>query len=313
MSTQSAITTLLILLATGLLAIGLATRQSSVTVATEPLPSAAEAEPVVSPSSPLASRPAPGYPLQRTLRYRYSISNPRTSTVRDARFWVTVPLAHTASQRLKSVAASLPFTEQIDAQGRQILRFELSALAPRATRDLVVTATVELANSPNPVVADPPDAYLAASPLVQSSDAAIIKLASRLRQRSPLETAYAIHRWVARNIAYTGYASHPKGALYALRTRGGDCTEFATLFAALARASDIPARVVGGYMASDDRLLRGRDYHNWAEFFVDGRWHGADPLNDVFQHPGQYVAMSIGVGKTRRFGASDERIDINMN
>src|SRR6185295_15628929 len=49
-----------------------------------------------------------------------------------------------------------------------------------------------------------------------------------------------VREYMTGDVDYVGYAS----AREALRTRAGDCTEFAVLLAAAARSRGIPARVV---------------------------------------------------------------------
>ena len=65
----------------------------------------------------------------------------------------------------------------------------------------------------------------------------------------------------------------------AARTLQGDCTEHATLLAALARANGLPARGVFGMVAlpgsfADGTLTFG--YHMWTQVYVDGRWIDID-------------------------------------
>jgi transglutaminase-like putative cysteine protease len=78
-----------------------------------------------------------------------------------------------------------------------------------------------------------------------------------------------------------------QGALSALHTHRGVCTEFAGLFVAYCRALKIPARVVSGYWI-DDRLLPTMQQHvpvnvtphlhTWPEFYLPNvGWIPAEP------------------------------------
>ncbi len=58
-----------------------------------------------------------------------------------------------------------------------------------------------------------------------------------------------------------------------LADRAGDCTEFADLFATLARAIGLPARTVVGLAYRGDAFA----LHAWNEVAVDGVWRGVDP------------------------------------
>ena len=63
-------------------------------------------------------------------------------------------------------------------------------------------------------------------------------------------------------------------ALDALLERRGECQSHTFLFAALARASGIPTRIVNGLVYS--RENNGFLYHAWPEVFL-GEWRAMDP------------------------------------
>ena len=65
-----------------------------------------------------------------------------------------------------------------------------------------------------------------------------------------------------------------------LKTKRGDCTEHALLFAALARAAGIPAREAGGltYMGDAVQAFGG---HAWDEVILDGQWVPVDTVLGV--------------------------------
>jgi len=66
------------------------------------------------------------------------------------------------------------------------------------------------------------------------------------------------------------------------------------LFAALCRANNIPARGIGGYISTQNKILKPGDYHNWAEFYLDGTWRISDPQNKVFmKDQANYIAMRL--------------------
>ncbi len=56
----------------------------------------------------------------------------------------------------------------------------------------------------------------------------------------------------------------------------GDCTEYAYLFATLARIIGIPARTVSG-LAYSEEPSPGFLLHAWNEVYLDGRWRAVDP------------------------------------
>ncbi|GAB6095758.1 protein-glutamine gamma-glutamyltransferase TgpA [Desulfatiferula olefinivorans] len=75
---------------------------------------------------------------------------------------------------------------------------------------------------------------------------------------------------------------------FLFRTRRGYCEHYASAFAVLMRAADIPARVVGGYLGGDLNpygnylIVRQARAHAWAEVWLDGRgWVRVDPTAAV--------------------------------
>jgi transglutaminase-like putative cysteine protease len=89
----------------------------------------------------------------------------------------------------------------------------------------------------------------------------------------PLAMAQHFFRAVATEYQYA-YPVRRRGALEMLSARRGDCGQFASLFVALCRVTEIPARLLVGTLLTP-ALDQG---HSWAEFWVDGvGWIPADP------------------------------------
>lgn len=97
-------------------------------------------------------------------------------------------------------------------------------------------------------------------------------------------------------VAFVGYAS----ALEAARRRSGDCTEYAVLLVALARAQGIPARVAAGMVYSDQFHGRRAVFvpHVWAQAWIDGRWRSYDAALDGFDSG--HIALVTGDGDPSR-------------
>ncbi len=86
--------------------------------------------------------------------------------------------------------------------------------------------------------------YLAPSPQIESTHREITAVATELANRglSGWALVEAIYDWVRENVEYQ--EGDLKGALAALRDGVGDCEELTSLFIALCRANQIPARTV---------------------------------------------------------------------
>ena len=86
--------------------------------------------------------------------------------------------------------------------------------------------------------------YLGPSPLIESRNAKIRKVAEQFKNagETPWEKVEAIYDWVRDKVEYKN--GPIKGALAALDDETGDCEELTSLFIAICRANDIPARTV---------------------------------------------------------------------
>ena len=73
----------------------------------------------------------------------------------------------------------------------------------------------------------------------------------------------------------------------------GVCQVHAHIFIAAARAADIPARYVSGYLMMNDRVEQEAT-HAWAEAHIDGLgWVGFDIANGISPDP-RYVRVATG-------------------
>lgn len=94
-----------------------------------------------------------------------------------------------------------------------------------------------------------------------------------------------------------GYAS----ALEVVQTRQGDCTEYAVLLAALARAEGIPTRVVTGMVYADRYAGGSRVFvpHAWVQSWINGRWQSFDAA--LRQFDSTHIALDMGDGDPWHF------------
>ena len=236
--------------------------------------------------------PKASYIIPRHIEYSFTLQNKTNRLVKKAEFWTYAPVKQTATQRCDRVEASHPFRMISDELGNQILHFTLHDLSPYATKIITIKADLMLSDMPNQVPIKDPSRYLVAEPYCESDNPAIARIAATLEEPESIKTAEKIFQWVAGNVEYAGYLKNARGALYALKNKKGDCTEFMYLFAALCRANNIPARGIGGYVLERNAILKASDYHNWAEFYDGGTWQVADPQNKVFmKNPSHYIAM----------------------
>jgi len=74
--------------------------------------------------------------------------------------------------------------------------------------------------------------------------------------------------------------------LYACDAKKGNCTDFHSLFIAMARSQGIPARFEIGFPLPEDKHsgeIVG--YHCWSDFYIDGKgWIPVD-ISEAWKHP----------------------------
>jgi hypothetical protein len=130
--------------------------------------------------------------------------------------------------------------------------------------------------------------FLEGNALVESGNEEIVKIARGLAIADPYDTAQALTKWTADNLTMdAGIVMAPASEL--VRDRRATCMGYATLLAALARAVDLPSRVVMGYVYYGG-IWGG---HAWTEMFVDGRWL---PFDAAVFAPGIASAARLSVG-----------------
>jgi Transglutaminase-like superfamily len=103
-----------------------------------------------------------------------------------------------------------------------------------------------------------------------------------------LEKARAIYDYVFTTMSYdkSGTGWGRGDVLYACNARKGNCTDFHSLFIAMARSQGIPARFEIGFpLPPDQHAAEIPGYHCWAEFFDSA--HGWVPvdISEAWQHP----------------------------
>lgn len=240
------------------------------------------------------AQPDARYPIPRQVRYSFTVRNETNRPIPKGELWAHAPVRQTAAQKCLRVEASHPCELAVDDLGNQVLRFTFEQVPPLSAKVVTIRADLALSEAPNrPEPADP-ERFLAPEPLIEADHPEIVRLGRELTADTPRATAERIFDWVAGKVRYAGYLKEDRGALYALRNRKGDCTESMSLFAALCRASGIPARGIAGYVCGENAVLRPGDFHNWAEFWADGRWRIADPQRRVFETSrADYIALAV--------------------
>lgn len=147
-----------------------------------------------------------------------------------------------------------------------------------------------------PPSADELRRHLAPNAWVQSRDRRVIAFARAAKGASVdaqmNQLVLAVQRTLTGAIDFREYRS----ATGALSSRGGDCTEFAILLAAAARARHIPTRVVAGVSYASHFLGERHSFspHMWVQAWDGQHWKSCDAALGRFD--AGHIAISIGDG-----------------
>jgi transglutaminase-like putative cysteine protease len=103
-----------------------------------------------------------------------------------------------------------------------------------------------------------------------------------------LDKARAIYDYVFTTMRYdkTGTGWGHGDVLYACDAKKGNCTDFHSLFIAMARSQGIPARFEIGFpLPPDKHSAEIAGYHCWSDFWIDGKgWIPVD-ISEAWKHP----------------------------
>ncbi len=249
-------------------------------------------------AAPAQSVPAE-YTVLRQIRWRFVLENPTRKPLAAQVLRAYAPVKQTATQWTENLAASHPYELESDPLGNQIMVFRFSELPPFATRIVSIVADLRLAPNPQPTPMADTTLAMGEERHIEANHREMVSSAREIISQVDGNVPSAIYKWVRGHMFDSGFIAEDLGALYALRNRRGDCTEYANLFVALARTLGIPARTLGGYVLAANSAPKPGEYHNWAEYYADGTWQLSDPQKGNFRRNAeQYIAMRVISART---------------
>ncbi len=233
-----------------------------------------------------------------TFHYAFTVKN--LPAGKKVRIWI--PAAHSdANQEVKIVSAKgdLPVKKTRESKyGNEIYFAETSnstqpELHFEAEYDVVRHERIALNPAPHVVTASltnkerhqdlQPDALV---PITGLPADLAVKVTEGKTQ--PLDKARAIYDYVFTTMRYdkTGTGWGHGDVLYACDAKKGNCTDFHSLFIAMARSQGIPARFEIGFpLPPDKHSSEIAGYHCWSDFYLDGKgWIPVD-ISEAWKHP----------------------------
>jgi transglutaminase-like putative cysteine protease len=234
-----------------------------------------------------ASLAAAAPPRQAAFDARQEFTFTPADGARKLRAWLTMPQAD-PNQTVTQLKIESPYsyTIQKDSEGNTFVYLEVD----KPPKEVKVVETFHLVRREERSGVDPAKTrpiteaerkqyarYLAANENVIIDDQ-IRTLAAQITggEQNPVRAARKLYDWTLANVDYwvkdpeKNKASGIGSTSYCLKNRTGNCTDFHSLWASLARASGIPTQLVYGSFLKKE--LDGKDadqsYHCWPEFYV---------------------------------------------
>jgi transglutaminase-like putative cysteine protease len=235
----------------------------------------------------------------RNIQFEYRTDIPVTdSQARKLEVWIPLP-REDGWQRVEELSIDTPSQHEIvtqDIYGNRLLHIMANSPLPTtlsATIRFQLTRREQAADVTRAMrdLAEPSDGsfapYLRSDRLVPTTGR-IAEVSANLQKKgvSPYQQARVIYEYVTSVMKYdkTGKGWGRGDAVYACDIRRGNCTDFHSLFIALARARGIPARFIIGFPLGTERSGQIPGYHCWAEFYSGGVWVPVD-ASEAWKNP----------------------------
>lgn len=143
------------------------------------------------------------------------------------------------------------------------------------TADITVTAAAPPKDAKLPAANAVAAEYLAANRFLQIEDNLVKDHAAKAvgDESDPWQACLKMEKWVAVNLKKKNFSTLLASAAEVAKDLSGDCTEHATLLAAMVRTRKIPSRVAVGLVYVPTKNGEGAfGGHMWTEVYLDGRW-----------------------------------------
>lgn len=226
----------------------------------------------------------------KKITYSFTIKNLTNNFVDKVKFKAYAPSAKASYQECLSIKSNHEYLLKKDGLNNQILLFEINNLAPFSSKIIQIEADMKFFLKPCKEKLDKNFLSLKENNGFVSDE---VKIVSGKFLES-VDKPESVSNWIGENISRDIYTKDEKGALFALKHKKGDCTEFTNLFASILKGLGISYRKIAGYQAENLIVLKPSDYHNWLEFYEDSRWYLGDSyLGRLRLHNNNYLIMKI--------------------
>jgi transglutaminase-like putative cysteine protease len=238
---------------------------------------------------------------QRDFRFTYHSDIAIAPTATHVEAWIPLP-REDQFQRVTALEVDTPAHHEIVDQrhdGNRVLHLDASAPLPASIPVTVKfevkrseeTANLERAQRNIPEPSGGKFAEFLGPDKLVPLDGRIAQVSDKLGDEtaSPYQQAQIIYEYVVGVMSYdkTGKGWGRGDAIYACDVRRGNCTDFHSLFIALARSRGIPARFTIGFPIGKAKSGEVPGYHCWAEFYAGGEWIPID-ASEAWKNPARH-------------------------
>jgi hypothetical protein len=171
----------------------------------------------------------------------------------------------------------------VDEYGNHYAEFDFSGQPAGSTRLVKIDYQIvvnELIYKLEPCLGELPNEFTQPELHIESANPQVISLAGQLSQgtTTPCQQVRAFYDYIGDHLIYTANGEN-WGAQATLGLMGSDCTEYASLLAALSRAQGIPARYFEGLLYLDTFTgSLAKVEHAWPDVYLPGiGWMALDP------------------------------------
>ncbi len=207
------------------------------------------------------------------------------------------------------------YTLIVDELGNRYAEFDFSEHPPGTAKIIEIDYRVlvnELAFDVSTCVGTLPLEFTRPELHIESANPQIVTLASTLSEgrQSACEQVRAFYDYVGNELVYSENGNN-WGAQAALGPMGADCTEYASLLAALSRAQGIPARYFEGLIYQENGT--GSE-HAWVDVYLPGSgWVPMDPTlgrssidRETYfaRHTPEHIIVTVGASPSVLRGSS---------
>jgi Transglutaminase-like superfamily len=233
-----------------------------------------------------------------TFHYAFTVRN--LPAGKNVRIWIPAAQSDAYQEvRIISAQGDLPLKKTVEPKyGNQIYYAETSSAQPElhfdVEYDVVRHERIALGQTAPQVVAVSLSSEQRRQDLQPDILVPVTGLPADLAAKAtqgkgqPLDQARAIYDYVFTTMRYdkTGTGWGHGDVLYACDAKKGNCTDFHSLFIAMARSQGIPARFEIGFpLPPDKHTAEIAGYHCWSDFWIDGKgWIPVD-ISEAWKHP----------------------------